>query len=229
MTPILYESDEQQFTSNGLGRLRDCIRCEVTEERNGVYECEFDYPVTGLHYNDILLGRIIAVEHDENQDIQPFDIYAYSRPENGVVTFYAHHVSYRLNGIVSTLSNINNAKAAFNMLSMNAKPNNPFTLDTNVVGNYYLPYSDGTPRSIKTFLGGGEGSILDTYGGEYEFNMGFVTLNPYKPRRWLTCEFIGHVERYAIVAPVITRIIKPLHRTNNKCATAFPIWHTSVV
>lgn len=176
MIPILYESNEQEFTSNGLGRLYDCIRCEVTEERNGVYECEFEYPVTGIHYDDIYPGRIIAATHDENGDIQPFVIYAYTKPENGVVTFYAHHVSYRLNGIVSTLSNINNAKAAFNMLSMNAKPNNPFTLDTNVVGNYYLPYSDGTPRSIKDFLGGGEGSILDTYGGEYEFNMGFVTL-----------------------------------------------------
>lgn len=176
MIPILYESNEQEFTSNGLGRLYDCIRCEVTEERNGVYECEFEYPVTGIHYDDIYPRRIIAATHDENGDIQPFVIYAYTKPENGVVTFYAHHVSYRLNGIVSTLSNINNAKAAFNMLSMNAKPNNPFTLDTNVVGNYYLPYSDGTPRSIKTFLGGGEGSILDTYGGEYEFNMGFVTL-----------------------------------------------------
>lgn len=176
MIPILYESNEQEFTSNGLGRLYDCIRCEVPEERNGVYECEFEYPVTGIHYDDIYPGRIIAATHDENGDIQPFVIYAYTKPENGVVTFYAHHISYRLNGIVSTLSNINNAKAAFNMLSMNAKPNNPFTLDTNVVGNYYLPYSDGTPRSIKTFLGGGEGSILDTYGGEYEFNMGFVTL-----------------------------------------------------
>ena len=176
MTPILYESDEQEFTSNGLGRLRDCIRCEVTEERNGVYECEFDYPVTGLHYNDILLGRIIAVEHDENQDIQPFDIYAYSRPENGVVTFYAHHVSYRLNGIVSILSNINSAKGALFALAINSKPSNPFTFDTDLVGNTYLPYSDRVPRSVKDFLGGGEGSILDTYGGDYEFNMGFVTL-----------------------------------------------------
>lgn len=176
MIPILYESNEQEFTSNGLGRLYDCIRCEVPEEKNGIYECEFEYPVTGIHYDDIYPGRIIAATHDENGDIQPFVIYAYTKPENGVVTFYAHHISYRLNGIVSTLSNINNATAAFNWLVMNSKPNNPFTFSTNVIGNHYLPYSDGTPRSVKDFLGGGEGSILDTYGGEYEFNMGFVTL-----------------------------------------------------
>lgn len=177
MTPILYESNETAFTSNGLGRLRDCIRCEVTEERNGIYECEFEYPVTGIHYNDIISGRIIAATHDENGDLQPFDIYAYTRPENGVVTFYAHHMSYRQNGITSTLSNIpNNATAALNWLKANSKPNNPFLYSTTVSGNYYLPYADGTPRRVKNFLGGGEGSILDTYGGEYEFDKFTVTL-----------------------------------------------------
>ena len=87
MIPILYEKSEIDFNSNGLGRLRDCIRCEVTEERNGIYECEFEYPINGLHYKDIILGRIIAVEHDESGNVQPFDIYAYSKPINGVVTF----------------------------------------------------------------------------------------------------------------------------------------------
>ena len=176
MTPILYESNETEFTSNGLGRLRDCTRCECFEERNGVYEVEFEYPVTGIHYNDIMLGRIIATTHDENGDIQPFDIYAYSRPENGVVTFYAHHVSYRQNGIVISESNINSSGAAIRGLTVNPSPNNPFTYETSVIKNGYLPYSDGTPRSVKDFLGGGEGSILDTYGGEYEFDRFHVAL-----------------------------------------------------
>lgn len=176
MTPILYESNETAFTSNGLGRLRDCIRCEVAEERNGIYECEFEYPVTGIHYNDIISGRIIAATHDENGDIQPFDIYAYTRPENGVVTFYAHHMSYRQNGIVVSESNINSSGAAIRGLTVNPYPNNPFTYETSVIKNGYLPYSDGTPRSVKDFLGGGEGSILDTYGGEYEFNRFHVAL-----------------------------------------------------
>lgn len=176
MTPILYEPYEQEFTSNGLGRLRDIIRCECTEERNGIYVVEFDYPVTGLHFDDIYPGRIIAATHDENGDVQPFIIYGNTEPINGIVTFYAHHISYRLNGIVSTLSNINNPTAAFNWLVRNSKPSNPFSFSTDVVGNSYLPYSDGVPRSVRDFLGGGEGSIVDTYGGEYEFNMGYVTL-----------------------------------------------------
>ncbi|MDO4527437.1 MAG: hypothetical protein Q4C03_01470, partial [bacterium] len=77
MIPILYEASEREFTSNGLGRLRDCTRCEVTEERNGVYECEFDFPVDGNHFDLIIPGRIILVTHDDTGDTQPFDIYAY--------------------------------------------------------------------------------------------------------------------------------------------------------
>lgn len=176
MIPILYESNETEFTSNGLGRLRDCISCEVTEERNGIYECEFEYPVTGLHYSDILLGRVIFAEHDESGDAQPFDIYSYSKPYNGIVTFYAHHVSYRQSGITTYETNINSAVAALNWLKKKSSPANPFTYDTDLYRIGYLPYADGTPRTVKDFLGGGEGSILDTYGGEYEFDRFHVQL-----------------------------------------------------
>ena len=47
MIPILYDSSEIYFASNGLGRLRETISCTVSEERNGLFECDFEYPVTG--------------------------------------------------------------------------------------------------------------------------------------------------------------------------------------
>ena len=97
MTPILYESTETLFVSNGLGRLQDCISCKVSEERNGIYEIEFDYPINGRNYDKITLGRIVAVTHDDTGDIQPFDIVSCSRPINGIVTFRGVHISYRLN------------------------------------------------------------------------------------------------------------------------------------
>ena len=65
MIPILYEKNESVFASNGLGRLRDCISCKVAEERNGIYECDFEYPVTGANYDLIQIGRIIGVTHDD--------------------------------------------------------------------------------------------------------------------------------------------------------------------
>lgn len=180
MIPILYESDEVNFTSNGLGRLRDCIRCEVTEERNSIYECEFEYPVTGQHFDDIRCGRIIAVEHDETGDVQPFDIYSYSMPIDGVVTFHACHVSYRLRGITVVISHPGSAKlnSFFRSIKNASIPNdNPFTYYTDLTTtNYHLPVLDGTPRTIREVLGGVEGSILDVCGGEYEWDKFNVNL-----------------------------------------------------
>lgn len=179
MIPILYESSEREFTSNGLGRLRDCVRCEVTEERNGVYECEFDFPVDGNHFDLIIPGRIIAVEHDDKGDIQPFDIYAYSKPLNGVVTFHARHISYRLNYLTAVLSNISSLNDAFTSLggSGTVYPDSGgFVYYSDKGSVVALPAADGIPHTVRQILGGIEGSILDTYGGEYEFNKFTVNL-----------------------------------------------------
>lgn len=176
MIPILYEKNETEFTSNGLCRLRDCMKCEVTEERNnGVYECNFDYPVDGANYDQIRLGRIIAVEHDDTDDIQPFDIVSYSKPINGVVSFHAVHISYRQSKIVTSGQNVTSLEAAFTMLE-NGQPSNPFTYWTDKTSNTAFPLADNIPRSVRECLGGVEGSILDTYGGEYEWDKFTVRL-----------------------------------------------------
>ena len=47
---LLYPSTETEFQNNGLGALPDAISCTVTEERNGMYELEMQYPVSGSHY-----------------------------------------------------------------------------------------------------------------------------------------------------------------------------------
>ena len=100
MIPILFESTETVFTHNGIGRLVDCISCKVTEERNGIYELEMRYPMTGKYFNDLMNLGIVGVIHDDNHDIQPFDIYKVTEPIDGVVTVNAHHISYRLNNII---------------------------------------------------------------------------------------------------------------------------------
>lgn len=175
MIPILYESNETMFTTNGLGRLRDCISCVVTEERNGLYECDFQYPVNGVNYDRIKLGRIIAVEHDEGGDLQPFDIVSYTRPIDGVVTFHCVHISYRQTAITVTGSNINSLADALTMLETTT-PANPFTYWTDKTSAGYMQAADGIPHSVRAILGGIEGSILDAYGGEYEFDNWTVKL-----------------------------------------------------
>ena len=175
MIPILYEAGETAFTSNGLGRLRDCISCVVTEERNGIYECDFEYPVDGMNYDRIKCGRIIAVEHDESNDVQPFDIVGYSRPINGVVTFHAVHISYRQTALTVSGTNIQSLSDAFTLLGT-SDPANPFTYWTDKTSSGYLGAGDGIPHSVRQVLGGMEGSILDAYGGEYEWDKWAVRL-----------------------------------------------------
>jgi len=176
MIPILYESDETVFSSNGLGRLRDAISVKVFEERNGLYECEFEYPVDGAHFDDIRLGRIIAVEHDDTSDVQPFDIVSYERNIDGTATFRATHISYRQAGMVASDKNINSLSAAFTALS-EAQPSNPFAYESDITSSAYMAAFDGIPRSVRQLLGGIEGSVLDTYGGEYEWDKWRVILH----------------------------------------------------
>lgn len=170
MIPILYRADEFFFLSNGLGRLTECSECTVTEERNGIFECEFKYPITGRFYDTIINdGGIVAVIHDDKHDIQPFDIYSYSAPIDGIVTFYAHHISYRLSNIIVSPFQASSCAIAIDGLKTHSLNKNLFTFWTNKAtdGNFNLTH----PDNIRALLGGQEGSILDVYGtGEYEFD-----------------------------------------------------------
>ena len=176
MIPILYDTNETAFESNGLGRLRDCIECKVSEERNGIYEASCKYPVTGANFDRIKVGRIIGVTHNESEDIQPFDIVSYEKPINGIVTFHCTHISYRQSYMTVTGSNINSLADAFDLLG-NAEPTNPFTYQTDKTSSAYMSGADGKPKSVRSLLGGTEGSILDTYGGEYEWDKFRVILH----------------------------------------------------
>ena len=175
MIPILYDSTATTFTSNGLGRLTDCISCLVTEERNGGFEVEFEYPIDGIHYKDIVEGRIITVDHDEVGDAQPFEIYAHTAPLNGVVTFNAHHISYRLSNVILKPMTASSASATFTKFESEVLTDQPFTFWTDVtkVGTFKLPY----PASVRSMMGGTEGSVLDVYGGEYEYDNYTVKLH----------------------------------------------------
>lgn len=175
MIPILFDTNETAFTNNGLGRLTDCTRCEVTEERNGVYECEFDYPISGEMFPELTEGRYIFTTHDDSKTPQAFEIYYKSAPLEGVCTFRAWHISYALNNIIVapfTASSASEAIADVKTRSINA---NPFTFwtDKAVTAAYKL----STPRAARSVLGGEEGSLLDVYGkGDYEFDMFDVKL-----------------------------------------------------
>ena len=169
MIPVLYSHGETSFTSNGLGRLADCISCTVTEERNGVFECEFVYPVSGRHYDDIIEGCIIFVTHDNSGIPQPFDIYKRSVPIDGQVTFNAAHISYRLGKNVLLPYSAETCATALSGIKNNCVTDCDFNFvtDKQVTAHFNLT----TPTAAKSILCGTEGSILDVYGtGEYKFD-----------------------------------------------------------
>lgn len=175
MIPILFDNTETEFTSNGLGRLADCISCTVTEELNGIYECQFTYPVSGEMYPLIQEGCIIGVIHDDVHDVQPFDIYGRSAPLNGVVTFYSHHISYRLGNIVLKPMTASSCAAALAAIPNQTYTECPFTFWTNK--SVTATWKNEVPSVVKAILGGQEGSILDVYGkGEYEWDKWTVKL-----------------------------------------------------
>ena len=175
MKPILFDGSATSFNSNGLGALSDCISCLVTEERNGIYEVEFEYPITGVRYESITSGRIVLVSHDEQKDLQPFIIYHISKPISGVVTVNAHHISYRLNNVIVSPFTASSISVAFMRLRLNSITYNPFDFWTDMSRSGNLVVDVPTP--IRGILGGVQGSILDVFGGgEYEFDKYMVKL-----------------------------------------------------
>lgn len=169
MIPILYPGTEKEFRTNGIGRLTDCIRCIATEERNGIYEVEFDYPIEGVHFDEIEIGKIVAVTHDDTKEIEPFIIYQRTVPNlSGVVTFNAHHISYKLGEIVAMPFTAGSCAEALQGLTTYSASVNPFTFWTDKTTT--ASFENTVPRNVRNILGGEENSILDVFGGgDYEF------------------------------------------------------------
>ena len=183
MIPILYDQTEKQFASGGLGFLVDCTSCKVSQERNGIFECEFIYPITGPLYDQIQERRIIYATHDDSGEPQPFDIYARSAPIDGLVTFYAHHISYRLSNSVVMPFTATGAADAMAKIQANIVTDRDddftFWTDKTTTGDY----AKTVPSIVRTTLGGEEGSLLDVYGrGDYEFDKFAVRLYQNKGR-----------------------------------------------
>lgn len=175
MIPILYAYGETEFTSNGIGRLTDIISCEVTEDESCMYECEFQYPMTGAHFDDIVEGNIIYAIHDDTKTPQPFDIYNHSAPIDGVVTFYARHASYRTNNVIIAPFSAESISGAFVGLKSHEIQESPFEYwtDKSSLGTFHID----APISVRKVLAGTAGSILDAFGGgDYEFDHFIIKL-----------------------------------------------------
>lgn len=174
MNPILFESTENNFDTNGIGILADAIFCEITEERNGIFELEMQYPITGIHYKEIKTRNIILASPNPVENTQPFRIYRITKPINGIITIYGEHISYDLSGIPVSPFTAGSAAEAISKLQSNAAIESPFTFWTDK--ETVATMSVVAPASTRSLLGGQQGSVLDVYGGEYQFDRYTVRL-----------------------------------------------------
>lgn len=176
MIPILFTPDERDFTSNGLGRLTDCRKFEVTEERNGIYEAYFEYPVDGPLFEDLKYGYFVYATHDESKTPQAFEIYSKEADMSGWASFRAWHISYQLNDVIVKPFTATSCADAMSKIPANEITPADFTFWTDklTAGDFTL----AIPKAARALLGGSQGSLLDVYGkGDYEFDMYAVKLH----------------------------------------------------
>nr|DAE90649.1 MAG TPA: tail protein [Caudoviricetes sp.] len=167
MIPVLYLPNAADFSSFGLGVLTDTISCEVTEERNGIFECLLKYPVSGQHYGLITKECIIKAKPNDTAADQAFRIYRITKPLNGIVTIYGQHISYDLANVPVMPFSTESRSPQLILSQLLAG-------DTRFTG--WTDYSDAKafsvtqPKSVRACLGGTEGSMLSKWYGEFEWD-----------------------------------------------------------
>ena len=170
MIPILYAASETDFTTNGIGLLADAVSCTVTEERNGAYEATLIYPAKGHLAEYIAEDAIIKAKANDTDEPQLFRIYKSGKQIGSNTTWNAEHISYELPGNPVERFSISgvNAEQALNRLLAAAVFKHKYTAASDITTVNKTSIADVV--SVRKALGGVEGSILDTWGGEYHFN-----------------------------------------------------------
>lgn len=174
MKPVLFPANATTYTTNGLGSL-DPTSCVVTEERNGQYELECVVPVESPHFSEIHNNMILVVVPGDGGSVHPvsqrqaFRIYHVTEPLNGLVTLSARHISYDLsyNTVMPTI-NAGSITTAFSAIVANMVETNRFTFGTDK--STAATFKVNVPQTARQLLGGQSGSILDVYGGEYQWD-----------------------------------------------------------
>lgn len=170
MIPILFKANATNFNTYGLGALADCTSCEVTEERNGAFECVLKYPVGGPMFKELGVERLIKAKPNDTADEQMFRIYRITTPINGVVTVYAQHLSYDLSNIATLPwegGSVTAANALEHILQQTATSHNFTCVTDDTASN---EFSVEKPQSVRACIGGVTGSFLDIWGGEFEWD-----------------------------------------------------------
>lgn len=155
-------------STNGLGQI-NALTCFCDEELNGIYEVELTMSATDRHFNDLSVGSLLKINLDGIRKKQIFEVYYISKVINEIVTVKAQHISYRLNKIPVSPFTATGAVATTNGLIQHIIGSYPFIMTTDIT-NTSSVFTLDIPRSFRECLGGYEGSVLDVFRGEYEWD-----------------------------------------------------------
>lgn len=185
MYPTIHNYTADTLKTQGYGALSDCISCEVTEVLNGEFTLELTYPLNGLHSEYLVPGNIIEVKPNHNQARQPFRISEVKKTFSNNIKVSANHISYDLSGYpVRAVSYYGTLMYLFDQLNEMTWDSgdsvfHKFNFDTDMrASSYdpdnpdpaYRPFSMAGVQTLRSWMGGQDGSIIDVYGGEWVYD-----------------------------------------------------------
>ena len=171
--PILYNANETNFEHLGVSVLTDASNCYVSRERNGIYILEFDYSSNGKDVDKIKEGMIIKSDAGHRAKNQRFIVSQITKNKDGF-KFYCQHESYVktamnvINGEIKVQGSATNALEIWKDNLLDSK--DKFFVWSDITTNNTTNWTIDKMENAREALGGKEGSILDVWGGEYEFD-----------------------------------------------------------
>jgi phage minor structural protein len=186
MNPVLYKADERSFRTFGLGEISDAYKVTVTRERNGNYDLYIKYPVNGHFASVFKVEMKIKSDAGKRTKWQTFEINRIVKDSSEHIEIYARHISMRTSDIalkpIVRASNVN-AEAALRLWKESLVGDDVFDVksDIRTLGN--ISWEVDKVGSARKALGGVSGSILDVFGGEYEFDNNLIILHQQMGRK----------------------------------------------
>lgn len=186
MNPVLYKADERSFRTFGLGEISDAYKVTVTRERNGNYDLYIKYPVNGHFASVFKVEMKIKSDAGKRTKWQTFEINRIVKDSSEYIEIYARHISMRTSDIalkpVVKASKVT-AEAALRLWKDNLVGDDVFDVSSDIqtIGN--ISWEVDKVGSARKALGGVSGSILDVFGGEYEFDNNLIILHKQMGRK----------------------------------------------
>ena len=170
--PILYSPGHTDFNNLGLGVMVDCTSAIVSEELNGKFELDIEYLAYGPLTKYLVNDAQIKVDTGD-QTGQLFRIKTVGKKIDGIIPIHAEHVSYITNDLPikpNTIVDKADAQLALNQMLNAIADNHPLTAYSDITTISSAEWKVPDFKNPRNILGGVEGSILDNWGGEYQFD-----------------------------------------------------------